>query len=243
MRQLAALMFLLSAPALAENTDWYTVEMIVFERTSGLGDLSESWPADPGLPELSESVALSSSYSVGAQGPTSFRLLGPRERKLGGIYRRLTAQPYLRPLLHMAWRQPGYERENVKTVHITSNESPGIPGLDPVYGIEGAASLYRSRYLHLLMDLRYYRPDPSATQAMPPEREAAVPGEELPGAAVGFPDEPAQSTPMEAVPIYFRLAESRRMRSGELHYFDHPLFGAIVQVRPYEKAGAGSSGG
>jgi hypothetical protein len=32
----------------------------------------------------------------------------------------------------------------------------------------------------------------------------------------------------------YALDERRRMRSGELHYFDHPAFGVLVEVRPYE---------
>jgi hypothetical protein len=31
----------------------------------------------------------------------------------------------------------------------------------------------------------------------------------------------------------YRLQQSRRMRSNEVHYLDHPLFGIIVQVTPY----------
>jgi hypothetical protein len=31
----------------------------------------------------------------------------------------------------------------------------------------------------------------------------------------------------------YSLQEKRRMRSGELHYFDHPLFGVIAEVNPY----------
>jgi hypothetical protein len=38
----------------------------------------------------------------------------------------------------------------------------------------------------------------------------------------------------DATPRLFRLTESRRMRSRELHYFDHPLFGVMVEVRPVE---------
>ena len=30
------------------------------------------------------------------------------------------------------------------------------------------------------------------------------------------------------------LDEKRRVRSGELHYFDHPMFGVIAQVNPYK---------
>ena len=28
------------------------------------------------------------------------------------------------------------------------------------------------------------------------------------------------------------LAEARRLRSGELHFFDHPAFGVLVQITP-----------
>ena len=33
-------------------------------------------------------------------------------------------------------------------------------------------------------------------------------------------------------PTYALLDESRRMRSDELHYLDHPLFGVIVRIKP-----------
>ena len=32
----------------------------------------------------------------------------------------------------------------------------------------------------------------------------------------------------------YRLDETRRIRSGELHYFDNPRFGVIARVTPYE---------
>ena len=47
----------------------------------------------------------------------------------------------------------------------------------------------------------------------------------------------------------YRLDEARRIRSGELHYFDNPRFGVIARVTPYgsdesapeDAAGAGES--
>jgi hypothetical protein len=30
------------------------------------------------------------------------------------------------------------------------------------------------------------------------------------------------------------LQQRRRMRSGELHYIDHPLLGVVVRIRPLE---------
>ena len=42
------------------------------------------------------------------------------------------------------------------------------------------------------------------------------------------PQEEVDSQPL--VPLYAQMQQSRRMRSGELHYFDHPLFGMIVRI-------------
>jgi len=33
----------------------------------------------------------------------------------------------------------------------------------------------------------------------------------------------------------YALQQSRRLRSNETHYIDHPLFGLLIQIRPYEK--------
>ena len=32
-----------------------------------------------------------------------------------------------------------------------------------------------------------------------------------------------------------RFKQDRRVISGEVHYFDHPYMGMIVQIRPYTK--------
>ena len=74
----------------------------------------------------------------------------------------------------------------------------------------GNIGLSLGRYLHFAVDLRYqvpagaWRPLPASAQAMAVDPD------------VGY--------------IHFR--ESRRMRSGELHYLDHPKLGVIVRVDP-----------
>ena len=32
----------------------------------------------------------------------------------------------------------------------------------------------------------------------------------------------------------YSMQQSRRMRSGELHYLDHPVFGLAIKVTPYK---------
>ena len=71
MRRLVAVLLLLSASAVADEPDWYDVEMIVFERTDGAMGLNERWPYDPGFPDLSEGVELSSFTAVAGDATTS----------------------------------------------------------------------------------------------------------------------------------------------------------------------------
>lgn len=40
--------------------------------------------------------------------------------------------------------------------------------------------------------------------------------------------------PLDGAQAVYRLRESRRMRSREIHYLDHPMFGIIALVTPYE---------
>ena len=77
---------------------------------------------------------------------------------------------------------------------------------DRSLSVEGAVSLIRGRYLHLDIDLVLMKTLDSA------------PGQ--------YSDGPGN------VPA-FRLQEKRRIRSSELHYFDHPRFGLLAMVTPY----------
>jgi len=73
--------------------------------------------------------------------------------------------------------------------------------------IEGSVTLVRERYLHLDVDL----------QLMTAGRAA-----------------PTQYADSQGGSPAFRLQEKRRVRSRELHYFDHPRFGMIAMVTPYD---------
>jgi len=73
-------------------------------------------------------------------------------------------------------------------------------------GVEGSVRLVLERYLHLDADLQL-----------------------VAGRAAGAS---AYSDAPGSVPVY-ELREQRRIRSGELHYFDHPHFGMIALVTPY----------
>ena len=98
--------------------------------------------------------------------------------------------------------------------------SPGLgrsepPGWRPFYRppelrYDGFVRLRSARFLHLDIDFAYF----------------LAPDEDDSGAAT----DAAFAPDREARADYARLTESRRVRLNEIHYFDHPLFGLIVQV-------------
>ncbi len=71
--------------------------------------------------------------------------------------------------------------------------------------LSGAMTLHRSRYLHLKVNLEL--------------------------AASGTSRIDSETAVLNERPI-FHLLETRRMRSGELHFFDHPKFGVLARIKP-----------
>lgn len=97
-----------------------------------------------------------------------------------------------------------------------AEDAPSLP-LDRVArlprDLSGKVTLHLSRYLHLNVDL-------------------ALAGNRSSGAS--------DALTLNERPIY-QLQESRRMRSGDLHFFDHPRFGVIARIERAETAADGTA--
>lgn len=197
------------SPIVAAQTTWYTIEVIVFQHLSNDGLYTEHWPVDPGRPAIEEAVTLSTDTGADSGStfdPNPFHLLNRSQLQLSEAAGRLKRSGGYRPLLHVAWRQPGYTRSEARTVYIHTDlpnrfRDPDGLELSLSHVIEGTLRLSRARYLHLEADLLHHRQVPV-------------------------------DTPTEGAT--FRLQDSRRMRSKEVHYIDHPLIGLLVLVTPYE---------
>ena len=182
---------LMVTPALAQAR-WFTVELIVFERTSGDGIGAELWPEQVEEPRRGLTLSARGNNSVGLldSGGESIRPVPRGQLAYGNMSARLSRSGRYRSLVHLGWRQRALNQNQALPVSIGGGNSE----------VRGTVRLYLSRFLHLETHLLYSSPD-----------------------ALG-------GTP-------FELIESRRMRSGELHYFDHPVFGMLVRVTPYQPPG------
>jgi len=119
-----------------------------------------------------------------------------------------------RILFHGRWLQAVPERDSPMPVYIRGGSQFGHQ-----QELLGSVGVTLGRYLHFQAELNYNAP---ALGAYPTELASRADGS---GTAVPASD---------ATDGFMTLAQSRRMRSGELHYLDHPKLGIVVRIDPVE---------
>lgn len=220
-----------------ERDDWYDIEVIVFEHKTGPGAAAEAWSLDPGVPatELAIEAApppgelprLLTELLPAIDVRLPYRRLDPAELRLERLYNRLTVSADYEPLLHVGWRQPANPDQPVRGVRVhsptpveTDRPPPSTLFIDTSATrapaprariVDGVVSLQRSRFLHLNIDLLLSEPATGTTDA---------------GLFSIFSRRENRATS-------WRLQAQRRIRVNEVHYFDHPVFGVIIQVTPH----------
>ena len=121
---------------------------------------------------------------------------------------RILESAELRLLWHGRWTQQVPPRSAPEPLLIQAGRR-----IDRVHELEGAIGITLGRYLHFHARLWW--------NGLP------GPGEARATAADG-PDGGTEPTPL----AYMTLEESRTMRSGTLHYLDHPALGVLVRADP-----------
>lgn len=221
-------------PAEESKDKWYQVELIVFERLTETSLESETWDNDPGMPSVEESIALTrpGESPLEGPGPHAFRILPPDQQQLAGTYGHLENAADLEPILHLAWRQPGLPKEDAPwiQIYLPPREGEIAPSPEPVQQPLFGGGIGRQDE----SDIGGFDPY-AAGAAAEPEPPAPV----LDGVFRLYLSRYLHAGVdlvyhREGVEIPFRLKTSRRMRSNELHYLDHPVFGVLVKVTPYE---------
>ena len=191
----------------------------------------------------------------------AFRTLPPSALDLGAVADRLERSNDYRVLLHVGWNQPGFSDDEAPAVHLgTLGALAGAEERSAGRGGGGgrAVRFWRRRFLHVDVDLSFgdieaWRERKEGAAPARPGGESAVPGLTMAGPRTGIPALPAESsagrgggsTAERDEPVtdarraagadeplrVARLTRSLRLRSGRLHYIDHPLFGVLLVVR------------
>jgi len=207
----------------------YEVEIIVFDRLAREAGRAphEQWDFSSArvAARLDEMKALAARASY----PTSARLASLEPLRL-----RLLEADY-RILDTARWRQPATFYPNAPLIALgggdgdgdgneigdgdsNSNENSAVDGNNGDHGDRAANPLaagfvrvYRTSLIYADLNLQLSPPLPAAGDS-----------------------QDAEALPAATWQPHYFIAEKRRLKFKQIHYFDHPLFGAILQVWPVE---------
>ena len=118
-------------------------------------------------------------------------------------------------LTHKRWVQTADARSSSPVMRIT----------DPAGDLDGTVVFYMSRFLHVDVDLLL---KDESDQKM--DMTAGV-ANAKPVAGFAMSSSDATNNSQQLV---YRIDESRRIRSNQMNYFDHPKFGVLLIITPME---------
>ncbi len=216
LRIIYLLVLVLAWPTVASAAPrWFDLEVLVFAR-DGMPRGSEKWPEFPELPDTTK-----------ARPPAS----GSAPLRLSNSADRLRRQPGHTVLLHTAWRRPVGSQKQAPWIRLTD-----APDATTAATLDGMVRLSVRRYLHLDLDLVVTREVEVAITEEPVTGTVAIPLAEpaaTPATVTTPSAAPAPAVTYTRVRQPFRMIDSRRMRSDEVHYVDHPAFGVLVLATAY----------
>ncbi|RLT93459.1 CsiV family protein [Ketobacter sp.] len=218
---------------------WYQVSLVVFKhRNSPMGN--ETWPAPetlelsfpPGILELEP--ASEAAKSNPTEEKVAFRSTQPLDEEFRQALRSIKLSSNYEIMTTASWNQPALDGNQAIPILIQAgNEYAGY------YELEGSITLVVSRYLHLKTDLWLSEYIQKVEMVAPwwETSSTVTGGGDLDSPSYQEVDFSSNAynetiTRYESVRTVV-LNESRRMRSGELHYLDNPMFGVLVKVVPY----------
>jgi len=202
---------LCSNTAVAQQRN-YIIEVLIFE------NLSESKNTSSGniyYPRITSAIGLNSDEAVSS----GFALLD-EAFALEQAAEQIRNSGNYRLLKHFAWRQPGLDNNNAKAIRIN------IGNTIPIYVPEDVSA--------------YETFIPASAQPLPSQSRklntTTVNGTlKVRLGRFLHLDTKLVFTDAEKRKSY-RLAQTRKMRSGEFHYIDNPRFGLLVKILPLNEA-------
>ncbi len=198
--------------------------------TSNQPQLSAQTNANPTEPQATTEAQ--NSPPASSDLPTPFIIRPDLPSSLNNLSRLSRARGY-RLLTHQRWLQhlPADAQQPSIRLHGGDLLDETIFP-DERYELDGSILLTRARFLHINTDLYLTIPTPAgwkpanrAPQAVLDALASVPPSLQSPAPEIHPPDW-----------LTVNLQQKRRMRSNELHYLDHPMFGVLIKITPYTPA-------
>lgn len=188
----------------------YTAEVIIFSYEQNVAVGSEVFPPDKPVDDIrfdtpdavEEEIPQEPVEPDTGERTLEIVLLDEDEFSMMDIASRLRRLDAYEPVMHFGWTQ------------VTRPEEETLPIALHVFGrpptdLDGSLTLYLSRFLHLIVDLKMKQPG-------------------------GVTDEPEFGQDGFEAPVYYRISEDRIFKSGDIRYFDHPKFGVVAKITRVE---------
>ncbi|MES9951660.1 MAG: CsiV family protein [Candidatus Thiodiazotropha sp. 6PLUC2] len=185
---------------------WYQFEILVFRRIAPGAGGTEAWEFDPGIPDQEGSVRLNRGPLTQGNKPIAYRALPAVEKSLTEAWSIMRRSRDYRPLYHIAWRQPVTHPDRATPLYFSLKPKSNSAFDEPLPRLEGRIKFGVKRYLHLETDilLRAENSNSLSEEGYGPSFRS------------------------------YRMQDKRRMRSGKLHYLDHPVLGVLAIAKRYE---------
>lgn len=213
-----------SVVALADQQR-YQIELIIFSHMNANGVNSEQWPIikSPDL-DFSQAQSLSALLQNATASPTNtpnYQILSNFNFNLNNIGNKLIQTPGYNVVMHIAWDQPIDTPAN-QWVHIfggTGYDDQGNVMAQDMDGsadytqathwqVDGLIKINTQRFINTTYNLLFATPTGSIQDLSTTNNFSGI----------------------DAPLTYFRLDQSRRMRSNELNYIGHPLYGVLINI-------------
>ena len=230
----------LSTHSLAEEQLFYTIDMIVIKHLTQTTE--ETWPKSLALSYPEKLTFLDDGKQTIPAGAESLKV-NKIDNENTPLHQRIKSSRDFRVIYHQSWVQ--YIQGEDKASNIAIRAGSPIEG---VYPIAGSIKLFKSRYLHLRSNLWFIdflegaqQLDAAPLSDFTNAAKAANPDVNIEQALQHLwpvPPQPLQlsdeSTALWSANIerISQIKQKRRMRSNEVHYIDHPLYGIILEIRP-----------
>jgi hypothetical protein len=204
----------------------YQVELIVFSHITANGLNSEQWPIikNPGL-NLSSSFGLKpllQNTDDPAAKIDSYQVLPNFNFTLNKIGNKLIQTPGYNVVMHIAWQQTLDRPHQARWIHVFGGTGYDDEGNAVAQDMDGSATYDQAQHWQIdgllkLDTVRFINTKYNFVFAAPTGQIQDL------STNNNFND-------IDSPLLYFRLDQNRRMRSDELNYIGHPLYGVLINV-------------